>query len=371
MSTRLRWLGWAFIFAGFFPFQNLKGEEKPEAVLSKLKLPAGFKIEMYAYPIPHARSLTQGPNGILFVGTREKSVYAVLPNADKTRAQEVIEIIRDQDMPNGVAYKNGSLYVGLINQIIRFDEIEKNIRKLPQPVVVYDQLPSEKHHGWKFIAFGPDEKLYIPIGAPCNVCKKDDPRFAAIHRLNFKTKKLETVATGVRNTVGFDWHPKTHELWFTDNGRDMMGDDLPPDELNRVSKEGSHFGFPFCHGGDIADPEFGKERNCREFVKPEFKLDPHGASLGMRFYTGSLFPETYRGGIFIAQRGSWNRTSPSGYRVLFASLGNPKKITPFIEGWLDSGKKLGRPVDVLPMADGSLLISDDFFGAIYRVTYKK
>jgi glucose/arabinose dehydrogenase len=273
-------------------------------------------------------------------------------------------------MPNGVAFRNGSLYVAEIDRVQRFDEIEKRLKDPPTPVVINDKYPSDEAHGWKFIRFGPDGKLYVPVGAPCNVCLKNDERYASITRINRDGGDFEIYAKGIRNTVGFDWHPKTGELWFTDNGRDWLGDDLPPDELNRVSAKGQHFGFPHCHGKDISDPKYST-RDCAEFIPPVLELGPHVAALGMRFYTGKMFPEKYRGGIFIAQHGSWNRSDPIGYRVMFVKLEGNRSVAyeVFAEGWLRGGKAWGRPVDVLVMPDGALLVSDDRAGAIYRISF--
>jgi glucose/arabinose dehydrogenase len=272
-------------------------------------------------------------------------------------------------MPNGVALRNGSLYVAEVNRILKFDNIEQQLDNASY-TVVRDDFPTETLHGWKFIRFGPDGKLYVPIGAPCNVCLEEE--YARIMRMNPDGKELEVFALGVRNTMGFDWHPETHELWFTDNGRDWLGDDLPPDELNHAPEQGLHFGFPYCHGGTIQDPEF-TSRRCDEFVEPALQLGPHVAALGMRFYTGDMFPEYYRNGIFIAEHGSWNRKTPIGYRVMFVKLENnvPVSYEVFAEGWLQGTLSRGRPVDIEIMNDGSILISDDKAGKIYRVGYEK
>jgi glucose/arabinose dehydrogenase len=276
-------------------------------------------------------------------------------------------------MPNGVAFHNGALYVAEVNRVLRFDNIEARLKNPPQPVVVNDSFPTKKHHGWKFIRFGPDGKLYVPVGAPCNVCESDDQRFATIMRMNPDGTGLEIFARGVRNTVGFDWHPVTRELWFTDNGRDWMGDDQPPDELNRAPIGGLHFGFPYRHGKDVTDPEHGRKMKKGEFVPPELELGPHVASLGMRFYTGAMFPPEYRNRIFIAEHGSWNRSDPLGYRVTTVRLEGNRAVDyqVFAEGWLQEGRAWGRPVDVQVMPDGALLVSDDKAGVIYRISYRK
>ena len=340
--------------------------------LSTLKLPPGFSISVYADNVPNARSMTLGPGGTLFVGTRTAgSVYAIVDANKDQKADRVVTLAKGLDMPNGVAVRNGSLFVAEVSRILRFDNIEASLDKPPAPVVVADGYPKDRHHGWKFVAFGPDGWLYVPVGAPCNVCERPDPRYSSITRIRPDGSGAEVFASGVRNTVGFDWHPVTRELWFTDNGRDMLGDDLPPDELNVAPAKGLHFGFPYCHGGTIADPEFGAKRPCSEFAPPARTLGPHVAALGMRFYTGSMFPATLRNQIFIAEHGSWNRSTPIGYRVMKLTLSG-NRVTgyePFVEGWLQGRKPWGRPVDVLVMRDGALLVSDDLAGAIYRIAY--
>ena len=274
-------------------------------------------------------------------------------------------------MPNGVAFRDGALYVAEVNRVLRYDDIEANLSNPPDPVVVNDSFPGERHHGWKFIRFGPDGKLYVPIGAPCNICDPGDP-FAAIARMSADGSDFEIFARGVRNTVGFDWNPRSGVLWFTDNGRDMMGDDIPPDELNRAPQPGLHFGYPYCHGADISDPELGEGKSCADYVPPAQALGPHVAAIGMRFYTGSQFPETYRNRIFIAEHGSWNRSEKSGYRVVTVTVdeeGRASDYRPFVEGWLQGRSQWGRPVDLLQMPDGSLLLSDDQAGVLYRIAY--
>ena len=343
----------------------------PDALpLGKIVLKPGFHIRLYA-KVPGARSLALSPSGTLFVGTREEGkVYAVLPGKDG-RGGEVLTVAEGLRMPNGVAFRGGSLYVAEVSRILRFDGIEKNLRSPPKPAVVYDRYPDKEDHGWKFIRFGPDGKLYVPIGAPCNVCKSEDERFATITRINPDGTGFEIFARGIRNTVGFDWSPEDGTLWFTDNGRDWLGDDRPPDELNAAPKKGMDFGFPYCHGGDIPDPEFGKERGCGEFAPPALKLGPHVAALGMRFYRGKMFPREYRGQIFIAEHGSWNRSRKIGYRVVLVRLksGKAESAEVFAEGWLRNGKVWGRPVDLETLPDGSLLVSDDLAGAVYRIAY--
>jgi glucose/arabinose dehydrogenase len=274
----------------------------------------------------------------------------------------------DLSTPNGVAFKDGALYVGEISRILKFDNAETS--PSPKPEVVYDKLPTDVHHGWKFIRFGPDGRLYVPVGAPCNVC--DRGGYALIGALELQTKNFQTFAQGVRNTVGFDWHPQTRELWFTDNGRDWLGEDVPADELNRAPRPGLHFGFPHCHQGDLADPQFGRSRRCAEFEPPAQKLGPHVAALGMRFYTGSMFPAEYRNQILIAEHGSWNRSKKSGYRVMLVRLdaaGKAVSYEPFAQGWLQGEAAWGRPVDLEVLPDGSVALSDDSAGVIYRISY--
>ena len=339
--------------------------------LDSIKLPPGFRIDVYAHPVPGARSMALGTGGTLFVGTRDEgSVYAVVDADQDGRADDVLTLARGLTMPNGVAFRDGALYVAETSRILRYDGIESRLKSPPAPVVVKGDLPRDGAHGWKFIAFGPDGLLYVPIGAPCNICDRGDP-YASIGRMKPDGSGYEIVARGVRNTVGFDWHPGTRELWFTDNGRDEMGDEVPPDELNRLSRPGLHFGYPYCHGGDVADPRFGRSRPCSEFVAPAQKLGPHVAAIGMRFYTGSMFPAEYRGQVFIAEHGSWNRSRKIGYRVTLVRLKGDEAVSyePFAEGWLRGEKEWGRPADVLVMPDGALLVSDDAAGAIYRISY--
>ena len=336
--------------------------------LEKVKLPPGFTMSLYAR-VPNARSMTMSPAGTLFVGNREEDdVYAV--RAGTGGAAQVVRIAQGLNMPNGVAFRDGSLYVAEVHRVLRYDGIESRLSNPPAPVVVRE-FPKERHHGWKFIAFGPDGLLYVPVGAPCNICQPE-PMYAAIHRMRPDGSAFETFARGIRNTVGFAWHPDTRELWFTDNGRDMLGDDVPPDELNHVPRKGLDFGYPSCHGGNISDPEFGRRRPCSATTAPALELGPHVAALGMRFYTGNKFPERYRKGIFLAEHGSWNRSRKIGYRVMFVPLvdGKPAKYEVFAEGWLQGDNAWGRPVDVLVAPDGALLVSDDEAGAIYRISYR-
>ena len=342
--------------------------------LDRLALPPGFTIEVFSDAVPGARSMALSPAGTLFVGTREKGVVYAIPGAvGATHAATPRRIARGLTSPNGVAVRDGALYVAEISRIIRFDDIEVRLEHPPAPVVVTDRYPTDRHHGWKFIAFGPDGWLYVPVGAPCNVCLPPGPLHETITRMKPDGSAIEVFARGVRNSVGFDWRPGSHDLWFTDNGRDWLGDDRPPDELNHAPKAGMHFGFPYCHGRALPDPEFGRDKACTDFTPPAAELGPHVAALGMRFYTGTMFPPEYRGRIFIAEHGSWNRTTPIGYRVTTARLDGDRVVgyEPFATGWLgDNGQIAGRPVDVLVMPDGALLVSDDHAGAIYRIAYR-
>ena len=339
--------------------------------IERIKLPPGFEITVFAEGVKDARSMALGEKGTLFVGTRTAgNVYAI--KHDGRKATQVRTIASGLDMPNGVALKDGALYVAEVGKVWRYDAIEDSAAT-PKPTLVYGKYPTDKHHGWKFVRFGPDGWLYVPVGAPCNICDREPP-YASITRLKPDGSAMEVFARGVRNSVGFDWHPETKELWFTDNGRDMMGDDMPPDELNHAPKAGMHFGYPYCHGGDVADPEFGGRRKCAEFSPPARRLGAHVASLGVRFYTGSMFPAEYRNRLFIAEHGSWNRSRKSGYRVMAATIEGGKVVdyAVFAEGFLDvaTDTAWGRPVDVQVMADGALLASDDHADAIYRIAYR-
>lgn len=350
------------------------GQSSHQDVLKQLQLPSGFNVSIYADNVPNARSMALGDNGVVFVGTgREGKVYALRDeNGDGITDQRHI-IATDLYMPNGVAYKDGALYVAEVNRIIRFDSITKQLTNPPKPAVVFDQFPSERHHGWKYLRFGPDNKLYTAVGAPCNICNPEKDIFASLVRLNSDGSEFEIIARGIRNTVGFDWQPETKALFFNDNGRDYLGDDIPPDELNQWTAAEDHFGFPFCHGGDILDPEFAADKKCTQFKPPVWKYKAHMAPLGMRFYLGHQFPESYKNQLLVAQHGSWNRTEPQGYRVALIKFneGKPVSEESFISGWLSKdGKVLGRPVDILEMPGGSILISDDALGVIYRVSYK-
>jgi len=349
---------------------TIGGRESAQASpdLSAIQLPSGFSIEVWSDEVPNARSMTLGDNGTVFVATRRDGrVFAVVPHAG--RRPTVLTLAENLDMPNGVAFHGGDLYVAEKHRITRYSNIEASLDRNLQPELVIDSLPTESHHGWRYIDFGPDGKLYISIGAPCNICDRDG--FANISRMNSDGSEQEIVAHGVRNSVGFAWHPGSNELWFTDNGRDMLGDDLPPEELNRATAMGQHFGYPYCHGGDVADPEYGDQRDCTEFVAPAQELPAHAAPLGLLFYTGSMFPDDYNGQVLIAEHGSWNRSEKIGYRISLVRLQQNKAVgyEVFADGWLQGDEASGRPVDLLVLGDGSLLVSDDKNGAIYRISY--
>lgn len=339
--------------------------------LDKLHVPDGFKVEVYASGLANGRSMQLGSEGTIFVGSRIAGrVYAVTAGADGKR--EVKVIAKGLHRPNGVAFHDGTLYVAEISRITKYPDIEKHLDSPPKPELVYDDLPKDEAHGWKFIKVGPDNKLYVPIGSPGNNLVPPSTH-AQIRRMDLDGKNVEVVARGVRNTVGFDWNPKTGNLFFTDNGRDWVSEELPNDELNVLTQPGKeHFGYPYCHQGNLPDIEYGWGKKCSDYTAPVGLLGAHTASLGMRFYTGDKFPAQYKGGIFIAQHGSWNKTQKNGGQVVFAKLDeNGKMISyePFMTGFIDNNDLIGRPVDVQVAPDGSLLVSDDLNGAIYRVSY--
>ncbi len=342
--------------------------------IENLNLPDGFKISVFAEGIDGARSMAMGDDGTLFVGTRNENTIYALKDADGDfKAEKIMVLDSTLEVPNGIAFRDGALYVAEVGRLLKYPNIEQNLSNPPQPEVIYDDYPKEFHHGWKYIAFGPDGKLYVPVGAPCNICESEDERFASITRMDPDGSDREIYAKGVRNTVGFTWHPETGELWFTDNGRDMMGDDIPPCELNKVTVPGDHFGYPYCHGGTVKDPEFGDKFPCADFIPPVQNLGAHVAPLAVKFYTGNMFPSEYKGHAFIAEHGSWNRSSKVGYKISLVKLEGNKAVSyeTFLDGWLneDSQEQFGRPVDILFLEDGSMLISDDYGDAIYRVSY--
>jgi glucose/arabinose dehydrogenase len=345
--------------------------------VKKIQLPPGFQIDLFAENVTSARSMTLGQKGTVFVGTRydEKGatgkVYAIVDQNKDGKADKVLTIAQGLNVSNGVAFHQGDLYVAEINRILRFPKIEESLNNPPKPTVVSERYPTDRHHGWKFIAFGPDNKLYVPVGAPCNTCERKKPIYASITRINPDGSQFEIFARGIRNTVGFDWHPVTKELWFTENGRDEMGDDIPPEEVNHAPKAGLHFGFPYWYGKSLQDKTYQSPLTLNDVQPAAIEMQAHTAPLGMRFYTGAMFPKEYQNQIFIAHHGSWNRSKPVGYKVSLIKLtGN--KVTAnddFATGWLQGDKYWGRPVDVLVMPDGALLVSDDFANCIYRITY--
>ena len=340
--------------------------------LARIKLPEGFRIDVFAEGVTNARAMCWGDRGTLFVGSRAEGVVHALTDTDRDGHADIHRIIaRDLRMPAGVAFRQGALYVSAVDRILRYDSIEDRLEDPPDPVVLPQRFPAEDHHGWKFIAFGPDDRLYVPVGAPCNNCLSDDSLFATITSMTADGRDLRIEAHGVRNSVGFDWRPGTGELWFTDNGRDWMGDDAPDCELDRSDARGLHFGYPYCHAGEVPDPEFGDQRPCSSFTPPAARLGAHVAPLGMCFLAGTAFPAKYRGAILIAEHGSWNRSTPVGYRVV-AACPRPDgtaRTEVFADGGLAGSSAWGRPVDVLEAPDGSVLISDDAADRIYRVSY--
>lgn len=354
-----------------------------ELPLETLTLPAGFKIALYATGLENARSLARGDHGTIFVTTRNHKggiVWAVADTDGDHVADKTWTVAQGLDVPNGAVFHKGTLYIAERHRIVKLENIEAQLDSPPAPIEVIGGFPPDKGHEWKYLALGPDEKLYYNVGAPGNIVNREieedgkpaEPRYSTIESVNLDGTGLKTFARGVRNSVGITWHPETNEMWFTDNGRDMLGDDRPHCELNRASKPGLHFGYPYCHGGDLLDPKYGAGRDCAEFEPPVQQLGAHVAPLGLRFYTGTQFPATYKESIFIAEHGSWNRSIPVGYRIMQVTVdaaGKAVSYTPFIEGWLQRGKAWGRPVDLLVMPDGALLISDDSAGVLYRVSY--
>lgn len=343
-----------------------------ELPLERIELPEGFRIDTYSAAVPGARSLALGTDGTVYVGSRDAGRVYALPDRDRDgRADRAITLIEGLDQPNGVDLHQGDLYIAEHSRIIRLPDIAGRLDNPPAPQMVTGQLPEDSSHGWRYARFGPDGKLYVGVGAPCNIC--DPPEgYAAIRRYDPISGEYQVYARGVRNSVGFDWHPQTGALWFTDNGRDMLGDELPPDELNRATAPGQHFGYPYCHAGELPDPKHGAAGSCADYTAPELRLSPHVAALGLRFYTGGQFPPDYRGDLFIAEHGSWNRSEKIGYRLMRVRMEDGEAVSaePFAEGWLRNQSNWGRPVDVLVMPDGALLVSDDQAGAVYRISYQ-
>lgn len=351
------------------------------ADLSKIALPPGFHIEQFA-SVDNAREMALGgvhdKRGVIYVGSFEAgNVYALEFVADKVVAKHLIA--HGLNTPLGVAWYDDTLYVSEVSRVVKYPHIDEQLEHPPTAVVVTDRLPNDNHHGGRFLAISKDGWLYVPVGMPCNVCKRDDTQYGILMRMRLDGRDQQLLARGIRNTVGFDFSPIDGSVWFTDNGRDMMGDEIPSDKLNHLTTADQHFGFPYCDQGDIADPEFGSEHACNQFTAPVVKLGPHVATLGMRFYTGSMFPAEYRNNIFIAEHGSWNRSKKIGYRVARVSFNPDGSVAGqdvFASGWLQvdlEGRETvsGRPTDVLVMPDGALLVSDDTGNAIYRISYQK
>lgn len=339
--------------------------------LANYRLPPGFKVEVWASGIPGARAMARAENGKVWVGTRGIGRVYEITDAGGQRTSRVL--VDKLVQPGGVAYANGSLYVMAIDKVLRYDGIATNPAAQPVDMTAAFKLPKEQHHNWKYIAFGPDGKLYVPFGAPCNICEPGE-EYAQIRRYNPDGSGMEVVARGVRNTQGFNWHPETKELWFTDHGRDWMGDDGPADELNRMTKVGLNFGFPYCHAQGIADRDFPKANACAGVTLPVQTMGPHAAAMGVHFYTGSMFPAEYKNALFVARKGSWNRTQKFGYDVVVVKTdaqGNNPVVRPFMTGFLDplNDSFSGRPTYFLQLPDGSLLVSDEQLGAIYRISY--
>jgi glucose/arabinose dehydrogenase len=344
--------------------------------LDKLKLPKGFKAELWASGIVGGRAMALSEDGKkIYMGTRAIGrVYEVTDEGGKRTVRTVVDKLTQ---PAGVAYKDGALYVFAIDKVLKYDGIAKNPSVQPQDLTAKFELPPEQHHNWKYVAFGPDGKLYVPFGAPCNICEPPTKEYAQIRRYNADGSGKEVIATGVRNSVGFDWHPKTKELWFTDHGRDWMGDDGPQDELNRLPKAGANFGFPYCHADGKEDADIKKPDACKGVTRPVQLLGSHAAAMGVKFYTGSMFPKEYQNTIFVVRKGSWNRAKPNGFDVVNIRAGDDgkgAKMRPFLTGFnesKDSYKFWGRPAYVAQMPDGALLVSDEQVGAIYRISYEK
>jgi glucose/arabinose dehydrogenase len=338
--------------------------------LAQLHAPKDFKIEVYASGLTNARSLRIGDKGTVFVGSRLTDKVYAITSKDGKRA--VKTLLTGLYRPNGIALHDGTLYIAELSQISKVDDVENHLDDAPKPQVIYSDLPKDEPHGWKFLAVGPDNRLYFNIGAPCNICMPPETN-AQLRSINLDGSDPQVIARGIRQVVGMDWNPQSKKLYFTENQRDWLSEDIPQDKLNRLDHPGQdNFGFPYCHEGDIPDPEFGWGHSCDEFTKPIALLGPHSAPLGMRFYTGHMFPAEYRNQIFIARHGSWNRTHKIGGDIVVATLdknGNVKSVKPFITGFIQDNKYVGRPADLEVMKDGSLLISDDYNGAVYRVTY--
>lgn len=338
--------------------------------LDKIKLPPGFSIQIWT-TVPDAKSLAIGKQGTVFVTSKATgSIYAI-SQSDSNEKQTRI-IANGLKSPSGIAYYDGALYVIALNRISRFDQIENNLDRINEPIIIYENLPKESFHSTRYMAVGPDNLLYVTVGAPCDACEADSMQYALIARLNPNGSNFEVYAQGVRNSLGLDWHPKTNTLWFSDIGRDWMGEDIPPDELNHAAAQGLHFGFPYCHASDILDPKFGAKRGCNKSQSPITELEPHVSPHGIKFYSGRMFPPKYHDQLIIAEHGSWNRRSPVGFRLQHFQMENNQIVSKeiFAEGWFNDQKAWGRPTDLLVMPDGSLLVSDDLAGVIYQISYQ-
>ena len=366
---RMKSLAMCVLFSGVL----LSHSSPAEIQLGLIDLPDGFNITVYAEGVENARQLARGDAGTVFTGSRRAGkVWAVTDADGDHHAEQVRLIASGLNMPSGLEFRNGALYVAEVQRILRYDGIETRLDEPPEPVLVTGDLPDKKHHGWKYLRFSPDDRLYIPLGVPCNVC--DEEGFGEIRHMSPNGGEMVTFARGVRNSVGLAFHPGNGQLWFTDNGRDHLGDDLPADELNHAPGPGLHFGFPYCHQGDLPDEEFGQDRDCAEYTAPVANLDPHGAALGLAFYTGDMFPPVYRNRLFIVQHGSWNRSEKIGYRILVLDVepdGTVLKNEVFASGWLQGQQAWGRPNDVFVMPDGALLVADDYADVIYRISYSQ
>jgi glucose/arabinose dehydrogenase len=342
--------------------------------LEKLQLPKRFEVSIYASGLDTPRQLALADNGVVFVGTMHDKVYALEPSADLKKTDKINIIAEKLNYPNGVAFKDGSLYVAEIQRISEYTDILDHLQAPLPSKVISTALPDKTWHGFRYIKFGPDGWLYMGIGMPCNSCIQDDKRLGTLSRISLNhPEKLEVFAHGLRNSVGFAWNPVDHVLWFTDNGQDMLGDDLPPEELNQAPKPGMDFGFPYFYGDNVPAPHYKGLKSSQGMTPPVLALPAHAAPLGMTFYSGNLFPADYKDSIFVALHGSWNRSKKSGYQVVRVTHQGEKVkgFETFISGWLENNQQVwGRPVDVLVMPDGALLISDDMSGVIYRVDYK-
>ena len=365
---------WAVLGLIFVCWAQAAAESAGDLPLHAIRLPPGFHLAVFARDVPNAREMALSPGGTLFVGSREhaRRVYAIVDKDGDWKADKVFVVAKNLDLPSGIAVRRGALYIAANSRVLRLDDIERRLSKPPQPVTIVADLPGERYHGWRYIKFGPDGLLYMPIGIPCDACVRGAP-FGQLLRMDANGGHREAYASGIRSVQGLAWHPETKELWFADNGRNHLGDDLPPDEINRITKRGQDFGAPYCHAGDIPDPKLGSRATCDGYVPPAAKLPAHVSPLGIAFYAGDQFPAAYRNRLFIAEHGSWDRSKPVGYRISTLALdddGEPRGYDVFAAGWLRAnGSYWGRPTDLLVAPDGSLLVSDDEAGVIYRISY--